>query len=194
MKRSHRMGRAGARSNDASDPRRGGKPGKSGERPGKSSHAGKHEKFGKKPFGKASRHADADQRPQGRHRQDSRAAPFHKDYDERSERRPPRALPAPVVEARTPPPQVSSGVQTVTVSADESGMRLDRFFAARFPGLSFSHIQRIVRKGEVRVNGKRADTKDRLEVGQQVRIPPSSSARRSSRRGFPARTRRPVLS
>src|SRR6185312_14636661 len=43
---------------------------------------------------------------------------------------------------------------------------------ARFPGLSFSHIQRIVRKGELRVNGKRADSKDRLEEGQSVRIPP----------------------
>jgi 23S rRNA pseudouridine955/2504/2580 synthase len=51
-------------------------------------------------------------------------------------------------------------------------MRLDRFFEARFPGLSFSHIQRIIRKGEVRVNGKRADPKARLETGQAVRIPP----------------------
>ncbi len=51
-------------------------------------------------------------------------------------------------------------------------MRLDRFFEARFPGLSFSHIQRIIRKGEVRVNGKRAQPKDRLQAGQAVRIPP----------------------
>ena len=51
-------------------------------------------------------------------------------------------------------------------------MRLDRFFEARFPGLSFSHIQRIIRKGEVRLNGKRADPKDRIETGQQIRIPP----------------------
>jgi 23S rRNA pseudouridine955/2504/2580 synthase len=64
------------------------------------------------------------------------------------------------------------GVQTVTVSGDENGMRLDRFFEARFPGLSFSHIQRIIRKGEVRVNGKRAQPKDRLKAGQAVRIPP----------------------
>ena len=54
------------------------------------------------------------------------------------------------------------GVQTVTVTGDEDGMRLDRFFEARFPGLSFTHIQRIIRKGEVRVNGKRAQPKDRL--------------------------------
>jgi len=65
-----------------------------------------------------------------------------------------------------------AGVQNVTVSRDENGMRLDRFFEARFPGLSFSHIQRIIRKGEVRVNGKRAQPKDRLEAGQTVRVPP----------------------
>ncbi|MBI1201424.1 MAG: RluA family pseudouridine synthase [Rhodopseudomonas sp.] len=63
-------------------------------------------------------------------------------------------------------------VQTVTVTPDEDGMRVDRFFEARFPGLSFSHIQRIVRKGEVRVNGKKTEPKSRLEAGQSVRIPP----------------------
>jgi 23S rRNA pseudouridine955/2504/2580 synthase len=65
-----------------------------------------------------------------------------------------------------------AGVQTVAVKPDEGGMRLDRFFEARYPGLSFSHIQRIIRKGEVRVNGKRAKPKDRLVAGQAVRIPP----------------------
>ncbi len=60
----------------------------------------------------------------------------------------------------------------MVVTADENNMRVDRFLEARFPGLSFSHIQRIVRKGELRVNGKRADSKDRLEEGQSVRIPP----------------------
>ena len=63
-------------------------------------------------------------------------------------------------------------MQNVTVSADENGMRVDRFFEARFPGLSFSHIQRVIRKGEVRVNGKRTEPKNRLEAGQSVRIPP----------------------
>jgi 23S rRNA pseudouridine955/2504/2580 synthase len=65
-----------------------------------------------------------------------------------------------------------SGVQTVTVTSDESGMRVDRFLEARFPGLSFSHIQRIIRKGELRVNGRRAQPKDRLQAGQAVRVPP----------------------
>lgn len=66
----------------------------------------------------------------------------------------------------------SDKVQTVTVTSDEGGMRVDRFFEARFPGLSFSHIQRIIRKGEVRVNGRRIEPKDRLEAGQAVRVPP----------------------
>jgi 23S rRNA pseudouridine955/2504/2580 synthase len=69
------------------------------------------------------------------------------------------------------PPDLGS-VQTVAVKADEAGMRLDRFLAARLSGLPFSHIQRIIRKGEVRVNGKRAEGKDRLAVGQVVRVPP----------------------
>ena len=70
------------------------------------------------------------------------------------------------------PAPLPTKVQTVVVTADENNMRVDRFLEARFPGLSFSHIQRIVRKGELRVNGKRADSKDRLEEGQSVRIPP----------------------
>ncbi|MGB6535547.1 MAG: RluA family pseudouridine synthase [Xanthobacteraceae bacterium] len=68
-------------------------------------------------------------------------------------------------------PQATS-VQTVLVTADEAGMRVDRFLEAKFQGLSFSHIQRVIRKGEVRVNGKRTQPKNRLEAGQSVRIPP----------------------
>jgi 23S rRNA pseudouridine955/2504/2580 synthase len=90
---------------------------------------------------------------------------------------PPRApRPAPFIEAPAKvvaePPPLPTKVQTVVVTADENNMRVDRFLEARFPGLSFSHIQRVVRKGELRVNGKRADSKDRLEEGQNVRIPP----------------------
>jgi 23S rRNA pseudouridine955/2504/2580 synthase len=87
---------------------------------------------------------------------------------------PRREKPAPAQAEREPAaePQLPTKVQTVVVTADENNMRVDRFLEARFPGLSFSHIQRIVRKGELRVNGKRADSKDRLEEGQSVRIPP----------------------
>ena len=51
-------------------------------------------------------------------------------------------------------------------------MRVDRFLGARYPDLSFSRVQRMIRKGEVRVNGKRAQPMQRLEPGQIVRIPP----------------------
>src|SRR2546421_1541080 len=66
----------------------------------------------------------------------------------------------------------STGVQTARVTADEAGMRVDRFVEARFPGLAFSHIQRIIRKGELRVNGKRAQPKQRLEAGEAGRLSP----------------------
>jgi 23S rRNA pseudouridine955/2504/2580 synthase len=91
--------------------------------------------------------------------------------------RPPREQPVVFQPALPPvaapkPLQFAAGVQTVAVTPDENGMRVDRFFEGRFPGLSFSHIQRIIRKGEVRVNGKRTEPKSRLEAGQSVRIPP----------------------
>jgi 23S rRNA pseudouridine955/2504/2580 synthase len=80
----------------------------------------------------------------------------------------------------------SAGVRTVTVTADENNMRVDRFFEARFPGLSFSHIQRIIRKGEVRVNGKRTQPKARLKAGQRLRIPPLKLEQPKPRNDAPA--------
>src|SRR5262249_22436894 len=89
--------------------------------------------------------------------------------DVRAQRAVPRPSPAEVGAERL---HAAGKVQTVSVTPDESGMRVDRFFEARFPGLSFSDSQRIIRKGEVRVNGKRTQPKARLEAGQVVRIPP----------------------
>jgi 23S rRNA pseudouridine955/2504/2580 synthase len=110
------------------------------------------------------------------------AGPRHQSRQPRQERRHPfrpSEVRAQRGELRPPPQrdgaerlQAAGKVQTVSVTTDESGMRVDRFFEARFPGLSFSHIQRIIRKGEVRVNGKRTQPKARLEAGQAVRIPP----------------------
>jgi 23S rRNA pseudouridine955/2504/2580 synthase len=97
---------------------------------------------------------------------------------ERTERRAPKAALEKAAVPETPAPEkpvevlLPTKVQTVKVTADENNMRVDRFLEARFPGLSFSHIQRVVRKGELRVDGKRVDSKDRLEEGQSVRIPP----------------------
>lgn len=64
------------------------------------------------------------------------------------------------------------GVTTTAVTEDEAGMRVDRWFKRRYPTLALSHLAKICRKGEVRVDGKRVDTSTRLEEGQKVRVPP----------------------
>jgi 23S rRNA pseudouridine955/2504/2580 synthase len=63
-------------------------------------------------------------------------------------------------------------VETRTVEADEAGMRLDRWFHVHFPALGFGHLQKLIRSGQVRINGGRARTNTRLEPGQAVRVPP----------------------
>ena len=98
--------------------------------------------------------------------------------------------------ATSKPASAATGVQTVAIGADEAGMRVDRFLEARYPGLSFSHIQRIIRKGELRVNGKRAQPKQRLEAGQAVRIPPlrlEPTAPRAGGNAADSKTRHPAI-
>jgi 23S rRNA pseudouridine955/2504/2580 synthase len=72
------------------------------------------------------------------------------------------------------------------IGEDESGMRLDRWLHRRFPGISNSHLMKIVRKGEVRVTGKRADVSTRLESGQSVRVPPMRLAEPQALAGRPS--------
>ncbi|WP_370640583.1 MULTISPECIES: RluA family pseudouridine synthase [Xanthobacter] len=63
-------------------------------------------------------------------------------------------------------------VELKTVSEDEAGMRLDRWFKLHYPDLSFGHLQKLVRTGQVRVDGGRIKTSTHLEPGQSVRVPP----------------------
>ena len=87
---------------------------------------------------------------------------------------PPDVAPKPTrAEARAAASEVlATGVQTLQVEQDEADMRVDRFLVARFPQLAFTHIQRIVRKGELRIDGRRAKPNERLVAGQKIRIPP----------------------
>ena len=62
--------------------------------------------------------------------------------------------------------------ETLQVTEDEEGMRLDRWFKRRVPTLSLSHLNKIVRTGQVRVDGARVKTAHRLATGQSVRVPP----------------------
>ncbi len=65
-----------------------------------------------------------------------------------------------------------SEIDQKKVTADEAGMRLDRWFKAHYPGLGFGRLQKLLRTGQVRVDGKRAESSTRIAKGQIVRIPP----------------------
>ncbi len=75
-------------------------------------------------------------------------------------------------------------MNTVThriVSTDEDGIRLDRWFKRHYPGLSFGAVSKILRTGQVRLDGKRVKPSDRIAEGQTIRIPPlDASATRPS--------------
>ena len=63
-------------------------------------------------------------------------------------------------------------VQTLTVAADEADLRLDRWFKRHFPALGHGRLEKLLRTGQVRVDGKRARANARLAGGQVVRVPP----------------------
>ena len=69
-----------------------------------------------------------------------------------------------------------SGVRLQTVARDEDGMRLDRWFATHFPQVTFGHLQKLLRSGQVRVDSGRVKTSTRLQSGQLVRVPPLGDA------------------
>lgn len=65
-----------------------------------------------------------------------------------------------------------SRVQQIEITADEAGMRLDRWFRRHFPHIGQGRIEKMCRKGELRVDGGRVKTSSRVEEGQVVRVPP----------------------
>lgn len=64
------------------------------------------------------------------------------------------------------------GVRLVEVDAEQAGRRLDQFLVSLLPSVPRSRVYRIVRRGEVRVNGKRAKPELRLQARDMVRVPP----------------------
>ncbi|ODS62263.1 MAG: 23S rRNA pseudouridine(955/2504/2580) synthase [Arenimonas sp. SCN 70-307] len=67
---------------------------------------------------------------------------------------------------------VSTGVRLVRVPADRDGQRLDNFLLLQLKGAPRSLVYKLVRSGQVRINGKRAKADSRLAGGDEVRIPP----------------------
>lgn len=63
------------------------------------------------------------------------------------------------------------GVEIKRVEEGESGMRLDRWFKVHYPGLAFGYLQKLLRSGQIRVDGRRVKTDIRLVIGQSIRVP-----------------------
>jgi len=70
------------------------------------------------------------------------------------------------------PGESRSGVQHLEVSEEEAGQRLDNYLQRRLAGVPRSRLYRVIRKGEVRVNGHRVGPERRLQPHDRVRIPP----------------------
>ena len=67
-------------------------------------------------------------------------------------------------------------VQTLEVTEDEAEVRLDRWFRRRFPELNHGRLEKLLRTGQVRIDGKRAKSGDRVSPGQMIRVPPLPAA------------------
>ncbi len=72
------------------------------------------------------------------------------------------------------------------IDEGSAGQRIDNFLCKHLKGVPKSHIYRILRSGEVRVNKKRVDQTCRLQLGDQVRIPPVRVAEQPERDYIPA--------
>ncbi len=76
-------------------------------------------------------------------------------------------------------PDISkNSVTRAQISDEEAGQRLDNYLLRVCKGVPKSHIYRILRSGEVRINRKRAEASYRLQVGDEIRIPPVRIAER----------------
>jgi 23S rRNA pseudouridine955/2504/2580 synthase len=69
-------------------------------------------------------------------------------------------------------------VRWIEVQEDEAGQRIDNFLLARLKGVPKSHIYRVLRSGEVRVNSGRVDASRKLATGDRIRVPPIRVAER----------------
>jgi len=69
-------------------------------------------------------------------------------------------------------------VQFLSVCAENAGQRLDNYLMRELKGVPKSHIQRIIRNGEVRLNKKRCKGTDRIQINDEIRLPPIHIAAR----------------
>lgn len=81
-----------------------------------------------------------------------------------------------MIRIMTPKTSVRAGVSLVTIDQDGAGQRIDNFLLTQLKGVPKSHIYRILRTGQVRVNGGRIEASRRLSSGDIVRMPPVRTA------------------
>jgi 23S rRNA pseudouridine955/2504/2580 synthase len=79
--------------------------------------------------------------------------------------------------------------RTFIVDEDDDGIRLDRWFKRHMPEVSFNLVSRWARTGQLRLAGKRAVPGDRIEAGQEIRIPPAEATPARPARPQPKRER-----
>jgi 23S rRNA pseudouridine955/2504/2580 synthase len=72
-----------------------------------------------------------------------------------------------------------AGIEQIKVEDSEAGMRLDRWFKVHYPGLAFGQLQKLLRTGQIRVDGGRVKTDTRVQPGQIIRVPPLGIAARA---------------
>jgi 23S rRNA pseudouridine955/2504/2580 synthase len=87
----------------------------------------------------------------------------------------------------------SAAVRYVKVGFDSAGQRLDNFLIRLSKGVPKSHIYRVVRSGEVRINSGRAAVDQRLAIGDEIRIPPMRVSSRPQALPSPAASMLPVV-
>lgn len=66
---------------------------------------------------------------------------------------------------------MSDPVESIPVTPDEVGLRLDRWFKIHFPDVTYGYLQKLLRSGQVRVDSRRVLANARLEAGERVRVP-----------------------
>ncbi|MDH4450711.1 MAG: RluA family pseudouridine synthase [Rhodoferax sp.] len=81
-----------------------------------------------------------------------------------------------------PAPIPSPHVKSVTVDEDSAGQRLDNFLMRELKGVPKTHVYRIIRSGEVRVNKGRASADTRVAAGDIVRLPPVRTSERAEQK------------
>ena len=89
----------------------------------------------------------------------------------------------------TTPPEINTAVRHDKVATPDIGLRLDRWFLKYFPALTHGRLEKLLRQGRVRLDGKRVKSAARLAAGQTIRIPPEALGSDANKTNATAKTK-----